>query len=116
VFAVCSSNSFTNTVEQAASTGITTTHTHKAVNVQCPGGSSLIGGGFSVDGQNGAYTGGGFTASGSPGDHAVGTYPTDSSGNAWTSGTSTGWTGVGHTGGMLRGGTTYVHTWAMCAS
>ena len=117
VFAVCSSNSFTNSVKQAASSGITTTRTHQAVNVQCPSGSSLIGGGFSVDGQSGTYGGTApFTSSGSPGDHAVGTYPTDSSGNAWTSGTSTGWTGVGHTGGMLPVGTTYVHTWAMCAS
>jgi hypothetical protein len=117
VFAVCSANSFTNTVEQAASSGITAIRTHQAIDVQCSSGSSLIGGGFSVDGHPNTYNGTTlFASSGSPGDHAIGTYPTDSGGNAWTSGTSTGWTGVGRTGGMHPGGTTYVHTWAMCAS
>jgi hypothetical protein len=118
VWAVCAANSFMNTVKQAYMSGPNTASAAgPAVNVQCGTSGSLIGGGFSVDGENGLYNGTtAFVGDPSSGDHAVESAPTDSSGNLLSSGTSaTGWTAKGHAGGT-HSGTSYTHVWAMCAS
>ncbi len=117
VFAVCATNAVAATVEQAVSTGTTATDTHQAVDVQCPANTSLVGGGFAVDANPNLYSGTtAFSGSGNHGDHGIGSYPTNSSGVAWTSGAATGWTGVLHTGGMHNTTPTYAHTYAVCVS
>src|SRR6266481_9463861 len=83
VWAVCAANTFTNTVKRAVMSGPNTASAAgPAVNVQCGTSGSLIGGGFSVDGENLAYSGTQpFVGDPSSGDHAVESAPTNSSGN-----------------------------------
>jgi hypothetical protein len=123
VWAVCAKNAVSLKVVQTTVSGPNSgSLTTKAVSgSSCSStlaNSTVVGGGYAVDSHSGNYVGGSdtFTQSANSGDHAVGSYPSDSSGNTVTSGNPAQyWTSDGHSGGSTSGGS-FTHVWAICGA
>ncbi|AEH07905.1 MULTISPECIES: hypothetical protein [Protofrankia] len=120
-YAICSGNNInisgvTVKVHYSEASGPTTGSTGQKTTVNCPSGDGkLISGGAAISG--GSVTTTDFTAPGSGGDHLNGSFPSDSSGNPVSDGTTTAayWTAFTHTGGTSSPNT-YSDVWALCAN
>ncbi|ABW13800.1 conserved hypothetical protein [Parafrankia sp. EAN1pec] len=120
-YAICSGNNInisgvTVKVHFSEASGPTTGSTGQKVTVNCPSGDGkLISGGAAISG--GSVTTTDFTGPGSGGDHLNGSFPSDSSGNPVSDGTTTAayWTAFTHTGGTSSPNT-YSDVWALCAN
>ncbi|WP_250280996.1 MULTISPECIES: hypothetical protein [unclassified Frankia] len=120
-YAVCSGNNInisgvTVKVHFSEASGPTTGSTGQKTTVNCPSGDGkLISGGAAISG--GSVTTTDFTGPGSGGDHLNGSFPSDSSGNPVSDGTTTAayWTAFTHTGGTSSPNT-YSDVWALCAN
>ncbi|WP_041939694.1 MULTISPECIES: hypothetical protein [Frankia] len=121
VYAICSGSNInisgvTVKVHYSEASGPTAGSTGQKVTVNCPSGDGkLISGGAAISG--GSVTTTDFTGPGSGGDHLNGSFPSDSSGNPVSNGTTTAayWTAFTHTGGMSSP-STYSDVWALCAN
>lgn len=119
-YAICSGNNInvsgvTVKVRFSEVSGPTTAATGQTTTVGCGGqDGTLISGGAAISG--GGVTTTDFTAPGSQGDHLNGSYPSDSSGNPVSDGTTTtaNWTAFTHTGGGSSPSTSS-DVWALCA-
>lgn len=119
-YAICSGSGIdvsgvTVTVRYSEVSGPTTATTGQKATVGCGAGDGkLVSGGAAISG--GSVTTTDFTAPGSGGDHLNGSYPSDSSGNPVSNGTTTAanWTAFTHTGGASSP-STYTDVWALCA-
>ncbi|MEZ0066936.1 hypothetical protein ABIA32_002949 [Streptacidiphilus sp. MAP12-20] len=120
-YAICSGTGInvsgvTVKVRFSEATGPNTGSTGQNTTVTCGSGDgNLVSGGAAVSG--GSVTTTDFTGPGSAGDHLNGSFPSDSSGNPVSNGTTTAasWTAFTHTGGM-GSTTTHSDAWALCAN
>ncbi|WP_261571209.1 hypothetical protein [Frankia gtarii] len=120
-YAICSGNNInisgvTVKVHFSEASGPTAGSAGQKVTVNCPSGDGkLISGGAAISG--GSVTTTDFTGPGSGGDHLNGSFPSDSSGNPVSDGTTTAayWTAFTHTGGTSSPNT-YSDVWALCAN
>ncbi|MGW7098871.1 hypothetical protein [Streptomyces sp. NPDC054838] len=119
-YAICSGSGIgvsgvTVKVRYSGASGPNTGSTGLKATVTCGAGDGkLVSGGASLSGANPTTTD--FTGPGSGGDHLNGSFPSDSSGNAVTDGTTTAasWTAYTHTGGTSST-TNRSDVWALCA-
>ncbi|MFD9636559.1 hypothetical protein [Streptomyces violascens] len=120
-YAICSGNGIgvsgvTVKVRYSEVTGPTTGSTGLNTTVTCGSGDGkLVSGGAAVSG--GGVTTTDFTGPGSAGDHLNGSFPSDSSGNPVSDGTTTAasWTAFTHSGG-IGAASTHSDVWALCAN
>ncbi|MFE5580477.1 hypothetical protein [Kitasatospora sp. NPDC056531] len=120
-YAICSGSGInvsgvTVKVRFSEASGPTTGGTGQTTTVSCGSGDgTLVSGGAAISG--GGVTTTDFTGPGSAGDHLNGSYPSDSSGNPVSNGTTSAasWTAYTHTGGMASSGT-HSDAWALCAN
>ncbi|MFG2332601.1 hypothetical protein ACGFMM_23600 [Streptomyces sp. NPDC048604] len=119
-YAICSGNGInvggaTVKVRHSEVSGPTAGSTGLKATVTCGGSDGkLVSGGAAISGGNVTTTD--FTGPGSGGDHLNGSYPSDSSANPVSDGTTTAssWTAFTHTGGG-NSPDTYSDVWALCA-
>lgn len=120
-YAICSGNDInvsgvTVKVRYSEVSGPTSATTGQTVTVGCGAeDGKLVSGGAAISG--GSVTTTNFTGPGSQGDHLNGSYPSNSSGNPVSNGTTTAayWTTFTHTGGASSPNT-YSDVWALCAN
>ena len=120
-YAVCSGanidvSGVTVTVQHSSAAGPTSgSQTTPTVNT-CGTGQNMISGGASISG--GDPTSSDFTAPGSQGDHLIGSYPSDSSGNTVSDGTTNAgyWSAGTDTGGAGSPTGTQTDVWALCVA
>ncbi|MDH6579170.1 hypothetical protein [Kitasatospora sp. MAP5-34] len=120
-YAICSGSGInvsgvTVKVRFSEASGPNTGSTGQNTTVSCGSGDgNLVSGGAAVSG--GGVTTTDFTGPGSAGDHLNGSFPSDSSGNPVSNGTTTAasWTAYTHTGGT-GSTTTHSDVWALCAN
>ncbi|MGW9373398.1 hypothetical protein ACWGVR_25650 [Streptomyces xanthophaeus] len=119
-YAICSGNGIgvsgvTVKVRHHDVSGPNTGSTGQTATATCGGGDGkLVSGGAAISGGNVTTTD--FTGPGSGGDHLNGSFPSDSSGNPVSDGTSTAasWTAFAHTGGQASANN-HTDVWALCA-
>ncbi|MER6383418.1 hypothetical protein [Streptomyces sp. NPDC001250] len=120
-YAICSGSGInvsgvTVKVRSSEANGPNTGSTGQKTTVGCgDGDGNLVSGGTAMSGGNVTTTD--FTGPGSAGDHVNGSFPSDSSGNPVSDGTTTAasWTAFTHTGGMASTAN-HSDVWALCAN
>ncbi|MGW1056288.1 hypothetical protein [Streptomyces sp. NPDC002521] len=120
-YAICSGSGInvsgvTVKVRYSEANGPNTGSTGQKTTVGCGvGDGNLVSGGAAISGGNVTTTD--FTGPGSAGDHLNGSFPSDSSGNPVSDGTTTAasWTAFTHTGGMASTAN-HSDVWALCAN
>jgi hypothetical protein len=119
-YAVCSGSGInvsgiTVTVKHTHVSGPNTQSTQATTTSStCGTSGTMISGGASISG--GDPTTGTFTIPGSQGDHLDGDFPSDSSGNVASNGSSTAnWTAIGHAGGQTSTGNG-TDVWGLCTA
>ncbi|MGG2460991.1 hypothetical protein ACO0M4_14420 [Streptomyces sp. RGM 3693] len=120
-YAICSGSGINVTgvtvkVRYSEANGPNTGSTGQNTTAGCGvGDGNLVSGGAAISGGN--VTTADFTGPGSAGDHLNGSFPSDSSGNPVSDGTTTAasWTAFTHTGGMAST-TNHSDVWALCAN